>query len=244
MKIVRFAGRKAIIGAGALLACLALAGCAAAHAPSMSSFPSPPKMHSLRSFPDPPKGQAHSTPPTETAVLAGGCFWGMQGVFERVVGVTNTVVGFSGGKASTAHYSIVSTGTTNHAETIKITFNPKIISFGMLLKIFFSVAMNPTELDYQGPDHGPQYRSVIFYTSARQEKIARRYIDDLTKDKTFSKPIVTQLVPFKAFYRAAAYHQHFMDKHPNYPYIVIWDKPKVRALEKYYPKLISHPVKS
>jgi len=203
----------------------------------------------FKSFPDPPKPATTGDPSTsssqrESAVFAGGCFWGVQGVFERVKGVEKTVAGYSGGSAATAHYDIVSTGTTGHAESVQVTFNPSFVSYGTLLKIFFSVVQNPTELNYQGPDHGTQYRSVVFYETPEQKAIAEGYIRKLTAAKVFGKPIVTQVVPFKAFYPAEQYHQHFMDKHPNYPYIVMWDRPKVETLKQMYPTLVRSNVGS
>jgi peptide-methionine (S)-S-oxide reductase len=188
-------------------------------------------------FPNPPAedaGNSHQA----TAVLAGGCFWGMEGVFERLKGVEDVVSGYSGGEASTAHYEIVGTGRTGHAESIRIVYDPSRISYGTLLKVFFSVAHDPTELNYQGPDHGSQYRSAIFYANDEQKRIAEQYIHSLDRAKVFGKPIVTQVVPLKAFYPAEAYHQDFMDRNPNYPYIVYWDRPKVRELEKEYPRLL------
>lgn len=189
-------------------------------------------------FPDPaidtPPGSLHGK---QTAVLAGGCFWGMEGVFERVIGVTNVVSGFSGGEASTAHYEMVSTGTTGHAESVKITYDPSRITYGQLLKIYFSVAHNPTELNRQGPDTGTQYRSVIFYQNDEQKRIADAYIQQLDAAHVFRRPIVTQVVPFKAFYAAEAYHQHYLDNNPTQPYIVYNDLPKIEALKKDYPQL-------
>jgi peptide-methionine (S)-S-oxide reductase len=187
-------------------------------------------------FPDPaldvPASQGK-----QTAVLAGGCFWGMEGLFERLKGVTDVVSGFSGGDKSTAHYEMVSEGNTGHAESIKITYNPSEITFGQLLKIYFSVAHDPTELNRQGPDTGTQYRSVIFYMDDEQKKVAEAYIRQLNDAKVFSRPIVTQVVPFKAFYAAEAYHQHFLDNNPTYPYIMYNDLPKLAALKKQYPQM-------
>lgn len=212
---------------------LLVVGCAATQAQTFTSFPNPPVA---------PATAAMTTyrSSTQSVVLAGGCFWGIQGVFERLKGVENTVAGYSGGTAATAHYNIVSTGTTGHAESVKITYDPAVISFGTILKVFFSVAMNPTELDYQGPDHGTQYRSVVFYENPQQRWVAEHYIEKLDTGKVFSKPIVTQVVPLQAFYRAETYHQHFMDKNPDYPYIVFWDKPKVEHLNQLYPNLVNH----
>ena len=173
----------------------------------------------------------------ETAVLAGGCFWGVDAVFRHVKGVTTVVSGYSGGNAANANYEAVSTGTTGHAESVKITFDPSQLRYSELLRIFFSVATDPTQLNRQGPDVGPQYRSVIFYTNEDQKQIASLYIDQLNKARVFSRPIVTEVVPFKAFYPAEPYHQNFLARHPNYPYIVINDLPKLRMLKKQFPSL-------
>jgi peptide-methionine (S)-S-oxide reductase len=189
-------------------------------------------------FPDPPN-EAKAAPGVETAVLAGGCFWGIEGVFERLSGVSSAVSGYSGGSSESAHYDLVSTGTTGHAESVRITFDPSVISYGTLLKIFFSIAHDPTELGYQGPDVGTQYRSVIFYANDAQKRVANEYIALLGKSGIFPKPIVTEMVPLVAFYPAEDYHQKFMDRNPNYPYIVAWDLPKVAALQREYPGLLS-----
>jgi peptide-methionine (S)-S-oxide reductase len=175
----------------------------------------------------------------ETAVLAGGCFWGMEGVFESLKGVTNVVSGFSGGSAATAHYEIVSTGMTGHAESVQITFDPARISYRQLLQVYFTVAHDPTELNRQGPDDGTQYRSAIFYANPEQQREAQDFIAMLTAKKVFPSPIVTQVVALRAFYPAEAYHQHFMRTHPDYPYIVYNDAPKLVALKNLYPQLIA-----
>jgi peptide-methionine (S)-S-oxide reductase len=190
-------------------------------------------------FPNPPAEKPARPGTTETAVLAGGCFWGMEGVFERLKGVKDVVAGYSGGDKGTAEYELVSTGTTGHAESIRIVFDPSVTSYGTLLKVFFSVAHDPTELNYQGPDYGTQYRSVIFYASPEQKRVAEEYIRELDKAKVYPARIVTQVVPFTAFYPAEEYHQHYMDKNPDSPYIVIWDKPKVANLERMYPGLVA-----
>jgi peptide-methionine (S)-S-oxide reductase len=190
-------------------------------------------------FPNPPAEKAARPGTTETAVLAGGCFWGMEGVFERLKGVTDVVSGYSGGHVRNPSYELVSSGTTGHAESIRITFDPSVISYGTLLKVYFSVAHDPTELNHQGPDYGTQYRSAIFYTSPEQKRVADEYIRALDKAKVFPSPIVTQVVPFQAFYRAEEYHQHYMDKNPDSTYIIVWDKPKVAALERLYPNLLA-----
>jgi peptide-methionine (S)-S-oxide reductase len=175
---------------------------------------------------------------SRTAVLAGGCFWGMEEVFENLQGVSNVVSGFAGGSAATAQYETVSTGTTGHAESVEITYDPKRISYDQLLDVFFTVAHDPTELNRQGPDEGTQYRSAIFYADAGQQREAEAYIRRLTAEKRFSSPIVTQVVPLRGFYPAEAYHQHFARLHPDYPYIVINDAPKLAALRERFPKLV------
>ena len=171
----------------------------------------------------------------QTAVLAGGCFWGVDAVFKHVKGVESVVSGYSGGDAGTAEYETVSSGSTGHAESVKITYDPSQVRFSELLRVFFSVATDPTQLNRQGPDVGPQYRSAIFYTNDEQKQIAQAYIQQLDKAGVFSRPIVTQVVPFKAFYAAEPYHQNFLERHPNYPYIVFNDLPKLKALKKQFP---------
>ncbi len=188
-------------------------------------------------FPQPPLVLPESGP-TRTAVLAGGCFWGMEGLFEDLKGVKEVVSGYSGGSRETAEYELVSTGRTGHAESVQITYDPSQISYGTLLMIFFSVAHDATELNYQGPDHGSQYRSVIFYSDDGQRRMAEAYIRELDRNKVFRKPIVTQLTPLKAFYPAEEYHQHFMQRNPDYPYIVMWDLPKIARLQEEYPALV------
>ncbi len=189
-------------------------------------------------FPDPAvdvTGAAAQGP--QRAVLAGGCFWGVEGVFERIKGVTNVVSGFAGGAKSTAHYEEVSTGRTGHAESVEITYDPSQITYGQLLKVFFSVVHDPTERNRQGPDVGTQYRSAIFYTNDEQRNVAEAYIKQLDEAKIFRHPIVTQVAPLKGFYAAEKYHQHFLDHNMTYPYIVYNDLPKLAALKKYYPQL-------
>ncbi len=173
----------------------------------------------------------------ETTVLAGGCFWGVQGVFQHVKGVLSATSGYSGGAAAAAQYEVVSTGETGHAESVKITYDPSQISYGQLLRVFFSVAHDPTELNRQGPDVGSQYRSVIFYADPEQKRIAEAYIAQLGAAKVFSQPIVTQVVPLKAFYPAEAYHQNYLEQHPDSPYIVINDLPKLQRLREQFPDL-------
>jgi len=172
-----------------------------------------------------------------TLVVAGGCFWGIQAVFEHVKGVTRATAGYSGGSAKNAEYEIVSSGTTGHAESVEIVYDPSQVTLGQLLKVFFSVAHDPTELNRQGPDEGTQYRSVILYGDADQQKIAKAYIDQLDQAKVFRRPIVTQVVPLTKFYKAEGYHQDYAEKHPNEPYIAINDLPKVEHLKQQCPDL-------
>jgi len=176
---------------------------------------------------------------TATAVFAGGCFWGVEAVFERLKGVSNVVAGFAGGKKETAHYDIVSEGRSGHAESVQITYDPSQITYGQLLQVFFSVAHDPTELNRQGPDEGTQYRSAIFYADEEQKRVAEAYIQQLNDAKVFRRKIVTQLTPLSGFYAAEAYHQHYLDRHPNDPYIVYNDQPKVRDLQKQFPELVA-----
>src|SRR5205085_12027550 len=173
----------------------------------------------------------------QTAVLAGGCFWGVEAVFEHVKGVIKVTSGYSGGAASTAQYETVSTGNTGHAESVRIIYDPSQISYGQLLKVFFAVAHDPTQLNRQGPDTGSQYRSAIFFADQSQERIARAYIEQLNQAKVFDRPIVTQVVALKAFYEAEAYHQDYAAHHPNDPYIVMNDLPKLANLRKQLPDL-------
>ncbi len=173
----------------------------------------------------------------QTAVLAGGCFWGVEAVFEHVKGVSGAKSGYAGGTARTANYEKVSMGTTGHAESVHVTYDPSQVTYGQLLKVFFSVAHNPTELNRQGPDTGPQYRSAIFYANEEQKRIAVAYIDQLNKANVFGKKIVTQVVPLEEFHDAEAYHQDYLVNHPDQPYIVINDLPKVENLKKHLPAL-------
>ena len=189
-------------------------------------------------FPDPAQDiPASASEGKQTAVLAGGCFWGVEAVFEHLKGVTNVVSGFAGGDKSTAQYETVSTGSTGHAESVKITYDPSQITYGQLLKIYFSVAHNPTELNRQGPDTGTQYRSAIFYMNDDQKRVAEAYIQQLENAKIFSRRIVTQVVPFHGFYAAESYHQHFLEHNPNNPYIMYNDIPKLEQLKKQYPQM-------
>ena len=180
---------------------------------------------------------AVAAPAEQTAVFAGGCFWGVDAVFKHVKGVTNVVSGYSGGSASTAHYEMVSTGTTGHAESVQVRFDPSRVSYQQLLQVFFSVAHNPTELNRQGPDTGTQYRSVIFYTSPEQQKAAENYIRQLTAAHVYADPIVTQVVPLQQFYPAEEHHQNYLALHPYQPYIVFNDMPKLERLSERFPAL-------
>ncbi|TAJ81237.1 MAG: peptide-methionine (S)-S-oxide reductase [Gallionellaceae bacterium] len=173
----------------------------------------------------------------ETAVFAGGCFWGVDAVFKHVKGVSEVVSGYAGGEAATAHYEQVGNGDTGHAESVLVTFDPAQVSYLQLLQVFFSVAHDPTQLNRQGPDVGTQYRSAIFYTGAEQQKLAQSYVRQLTAARTFSAPIVTQIVPLKRFFAAEDYHQNYLALHPFQPYIVFNDKPKVEELRKRFPAL-------
>ena len=173
----------------------------------------------------------------QTAVFAGGCFWGVDAVFKHVKGVTEVVSGYSGGGAATARYELVSNGDTGHAESVQVRFDPTRVTYPQLLKVFFNVAHNPTQLNRQGPDSGTQYRSAIFFTSSEQQKFAQNYIQQLTAAHTFSDPIVTQVVPLKQFYAAEEHHQNYLALHLYQPYIVINDLPKVERLRNQFPDL-------
>ncbi len=174
---------------------------------------------------------------SEVAILAGGCFWGVQGVFQHVEGVTSAVSGYAGGAKDTAHYELVGSGSTGHAEAVRITFDPRKISYGRLLQIYFSVAHNPTELNRQGPDVGTQYRSAVFPTSVEQARVANAYIAQLNQAHAFKAAIVTRIEPDKSFYPAEAYHQDFLTRNPRHPYIVFNDLPKITDLKRVFPDL-------
>ena len=180
---------------------------------------------------------ATAAPAEQTAVFAGGCFWGVDAVFKHVKGVSDVVSGYAGGNAATAHYEQVSNGDTGHAEAVRVRFNPAQVSYQQLLQVFFSVAHDPTQLNRQGPDTGSQYRSAIFYTSPEQQKMAQGYIQQLSAARTFPAPIVTQVVPLQQFYPAEGYHQNYLALHPDQPYIVIHDMPKLAQLRKLFPAL-------
>jgi peptide-methionine (S)-S-oxide reductase len=173
----------------------------------------------------------------QTAVFAGGCFWGVDAVFKHVKGVTEVESGYAGGAAATAHYEMVSEGATGHAESVRVRFNPSQVSYQQLLQVFFSVAHDPTQLNRQGPDSGSQYRSAIFYTDDEQRMIAQKHIQQLTAARIFSDPIVTQIVPLQQFYPAEEHHQNYLALHPYQPYIVFNDMPKVEHLRKQFPAL-------
>jgi peptide-methionine (S)-S-oxide reductase len=173
----------------------------------------------------------------QTAVFAGGCFWGVEAVFEHVKGVSDVISGYSGGAAKTANYEAVGNGDTGHAEAVEITFDPSLVSYEQLLEVFFSVAHDPTELNRQGPDTGTQYRSAIFYTNDEQKRLAESYIAELTSAKVFNRPVVTQITVLNTYYKAEDYHQDYLAHHPNQPYIVINDQPKVENLRKLFPEL-------
>jgi peptide-methionine (S)-S-oxide reductase len=182
-------------------------------------------------------GSANAATNEQTAVFAGGCFWGVEAVFKHVKGVTDVVSGYAGGSAATAHYELVSRGDTGHAESVRVRFDPAQVSYEKLLQVFFSVAHDPTQLNRQGPDVGSQYRSAIFFTDTEQQKVAQDYIRKLTAARIYSAPIVTQVVPLQQFYPAEDYHQNYLELHPYQPYIVFHDMPKLERLRKQFPEL-------
>jgi len=203
-----------------------------------SSKPNDGRANAKAAFPKPAvDAPLASAKAQETAVLSGGCFWGIQAVFQHLKGVTSATSGYSGGAAKTANYEEVSTGETGHAESVKIVFDPSQISYGQILMIFFSVGHNPTELNRQGPDYGTQYRSSIFYSNEGQKKIAEAYINQLNAAKIYSSKIMTQVVPLNGFYPAEGYHQDYLKHHTDNPYIVINDLPKIQNLKKQFPEL-------
>lgn len=212
--LTRTLGALAVAGAG-------LAGCLASGASAAAPLPSP-------SFDPPARG-------LQVAVLSGGCFWGVQGVFEHVKGVRKVWAGYAGGKQATAHYDLVSTGTTGHAESVQVEFDPAQISYGQILRIFFSVATDPTQVDRQFPDEGPQYRSEIFYQNPTQKAVAARYIAQLAAAKAFPQPIATRVDPDSGFFRAEEHHQDYLVHHPSQPYIAIYDMPKIAHLRAEFP---------
>jgi peptide-methionine (S)-S-oxide reductase len=184
-------------------------------------------------------GALAAAPAEDTAVFAGGCFWGVEAVFDHVKGVKRAISGYAGGNVGSPSYEQVSTGNTGHAESVEVIYDPSQVSYGKLLQIFFSVAHDPTQLNRQGPDHGTQYRSAIFYNNANQQRIAQSYVTQLTAAKTFSRPIVTQVAKLNGFFPAEEYHQHYLSQHMSQPYIVINDLPKVAALKKQFPDVYS-----
>jgi peptide-methionine (S)-S-oxide reductase len=193
--------------------------------------------------PAPVRDEAPATAKTATAVFAGGCFWGVQGVFQHVKGVTSAVSGYAGGEKKTAHYERVGNGDTGHAESVEIKYDPRVITYGRLLQIFFSVAHDPTQLNRQGPDVGPQYRSAIFPNNPDQAAVAQAYIEQLNQARIFRSAIATRIEPGASFYEAEPYHQDFLTRHPDHPYIVVNDLPKVKDLQKLFPDLYrAHPV--
>ena len=183
------------------------------------------------------RAPVEATSDSQTAVFAGGCFWGVDAVFKHVKGVSDAESGYAGGRANTANYDQVSGGDTGHAEAVRVRFDPTQVSYQQLLQVFFGVAHDPTQLNRQGPDVGSQYRSAIFYTSADQDKVAKAYVQQMTGAHTFSKPIVTEIVPLQQFYRAEEYHQNYLALHPYQPYIVFNDMPKLKQLRKQFPIL-------
>ena len=218
-KLLVFASSLCVV----LLFCLACAGC---HAATGVAAPAPAT-----------DAQLAQKPGRETAVFAGGCFWGTQSVFQRVKGVIDTTAGYSGGSAATATYDQVTTETTGHAESVKVVYDPSKITYGKLLQVFFSVVHDPTQLNRQGPDVGTSYRSAIFYANEEQRKLSAAYIAQLDAAKVFPKTIVTQVVPLKGFYDAESYHQDYALHNPGNPYILVCDKPKVDALKERFPEL-------
>jgi peptide-methionine (S)-S-oxide reductase len=189
-------------------------------------------------FPNPTTDIPKTAAPGEQVVVfAGGCFWGMEAVFEHVTGVIDVVTGYAGDSAATAHYEQVSSGQTQQAESVKITYDPSAISYGQLLKLYFAVAHDPTQLNRQGPDSGPQYRSAIFFANDEQRRVAQTYIEQLNNARVFSQAITTRLEPLNGFYAAEEYHQNFIDRNPNYPYVVINDLPKLERLRQQFPDL-------
>src|ERR1051325_7648476 len=179
----------------------------------------------------------HASNGDQVIVFSGGCFWGVQAVFQHVKGVTAAVSGYAGGDAASAHYDRVSEGNTGHAESVRVTFDPAQVSYGQLLQVFFGVAHDPTQLNYQGPDHGPQYRSAIWYTTAEQKTAAEAYVAQLMRMKVFPRPIVTKIAPLANFYPAEGYHQDYATLHPHQPYIMIHDAPKIARFKKQLPDL-------
>jgi peptide-methionine (S)-S-oxide reductase len=213
---------------GLLAALLLLSGCGVATSHLTAT-------DGVRGVPPPVLDESPGDAHSEVAVLAGGCFWGVQGVFQHVAGVTQAVSGYAGGIRETAEYETVSSGTTGHAESVQVTFDPQQISYGHLLQIYFSVVHDPTELDRQGPDVGTQYRSAIFPTTGEQARVAQAYVDQLQQAAVFDSPIVTRVEPNQTFYQAEAYHQDYLTRNPTSPYIVMYDLPKLENLKRVLP---------
>jgi peptide-methionine (S)-S-oxide reductase len=196
-----------------------------------------------RTIPAPSVDETAGDAKSEVAVLAGGCFWGVQGVYQHVKGVKSAISGYAGGQKNTAQYDVVSRGDTGHAESVRVTFDPRKITYGQILQVFFSVAHDPTQLNRQGPDHGTQYRSAIFAGNAEQARVAEAYITQLNDARVFDRPIVTKIELERPFYQAEPYHQDFLQRNPTYPYIVINDMPKIGELKRLFPDLYqSSPV--
>ncbi len=213
---------------------VAIAGVIAAGAVVMRSAS---QAEAARVIPSPAADVSASQATSEVAVLAGGCFWGVQGVFQHLKGVTGAVSGYAGGAKHTAHYEVIGQGTTGHAESVQVTFDPRQITYGRLLQVFFSVAHDPTQLNRQGPDFGTQYRSAIFPTNADQARVAKAYIDQLNAARAFDKAIVTRIEMNHPFYVAEDYHQDFLTRHPTHRYIVVNDLPKIEELKRVFPDL-------
>jgi len=218
---------RGLLSACAALVALAAGACSRAGAADLAHFPDPAVDEARAAA----KGR-------RTAVLSGGCFWCTEAVFEQLAGVLSVTSGYTGGSAADAHYHIVGSGKTNHAESIRIVYDPSRITYGTLVKVFMSVANDPTTKDRQGPDWGRQYRSAIWFADAEQEKIARAYVRQLTEAKVFSAPIVTEISPLKVFYPAEDYHQHYVQNHPLEPYVVANSLPKLEKLKRAYPQLL------
>jgi len=212
-----------------LVLALAIGACAPA-----ASGDEPPRLVPAASMDVPAGGSTR-----QTAVFAGGCFWGVEGVFERVRGVVSVRSGYAGGTAADADYGRVSSGRTGHAESVEIVYDPRVVTYGQLLRVFFSVAHDPTQLNRQGPDHGPQYRSNIFAVDDDQARVARAYIAQLDAADAYPAPIVTRVDALTRFYAAEEYHQNFMARHPNHPYIVVNDAPKVASLQRLFPRMVA-----
>jgi peptide-methionine (S)-S-oxide reductase len=223
-------GKRLAVGAAALTVALLLGGYALRGSTASS-------VEAAHAVPPPANDEPTSQTSSAVAVFAGGCFWGVQGVFQHVSGVTGAVSGYAGGDAKTARYEVVGSGLTGHAESVQVTYDPRQISYGRLLQIYFSVAHDPTQLDRQGPDVGTQYRSAIFPVTAEQAHVAKAYIDQIDQAKVFPVAIVTKIEPDKTFYPAEAYHQNYLTLHPNNPYIVYNDLPKLGELKRFFPDL-------